>query len=188
MVVVRTWCFHCQGPGFNLCGRGTKILQSMWHDKKKKKILEGINCLLYSRIHYWWEVSHQTNPCFSLEIFSIFSQNDIFWNVSMVQRWGFYFPFGCPENLVGLFSWWDVLVWSLCWEAVLCCLTIFSSVSSVTLTNLVLVFPDWFCISPILPRLFKNSDFFFWVIFFSQMVNCIFNFSNHIFKNWKILL
>ena len=129
---------------------------------KKKKILEGINCLLYSRIHYWWEVSHQTNPCFSLEIFSIFSQNDIFWNVSMVQRWGFYFPLLLSWEFGGAFF----LVRCSSLKFVLgSCLMLFNNFPplflSVTLTNLMLVFPDWFCISPILSRLFKNSDFFF---------------------------
>ena len=39
---------------------------------------------------------------------------------------------------------------------------------SVTLTNPVLVFPDWFCISPILSHLFKNSDFFMSDFLFSD--------------------
>ena len=163
MVVVRTWCFHCQGPGFNLSGRGTKILESTWHDQKKKKFLRVLIVLPYSRIHYWWEVSHQTNPCFSLEIFSIFSQNDIFWNVSMVQRWGFYFPFCCPENLVGL-SFFLVRYSNLEFELG-SCLMLFNNFPplflSVTVTNHILVFPDWFFISPILSCLFKNSNFFF---------------------------
>ena len=29
-LVVRTWHFHCQGPG-SVPGRGTKILQVVWH-------------------------------------------------------------------------------------------------------------------------------------------------------------
>lgn len=37
--VVRTPCFHCQGPGLNP-GRGTKILQAVaWQRKKRKKKL-----------------------------------------------------------------------------------------------------------------------------------------------------
>ena len=34
--VIRTWHFHYCGPGSAL-GRGTKILQAMWHGQKKKK-------------------------------------------------------------------------------------------------------------------------------------------------------
>ena len=32
--VVRTWCFHCQGPGL-IFGWGTKIPQAIWHCQKK---------------------------------------------------------------------------------------------------------------------------------------------------------
>ena len=38
--VVRTWCFHCWGPG-SIPGQGTKILQAMWHGQKKKKSLDA---------------------------------------------------------------------------------------------------------------------------------------------------
>lgn len=30
---VKTWYFHCRGPGFE----GTRILQAQWHSQKKKK-------------------------------------------------------------------------------------------------------------------------------------------------------
>ena len=180
--------FTAKGQGSTSLVGELRSCKASGMTKKKKKFLRVLIVLLYSRIHYWWKVSHQTNPCFSLEIFSIFSQNDIFWNVSMVLRWGFYFPFCCPENLVGLFSWWDVLIWSLCWEAVLCCLTIF-----------LLCFFLWLllirCWSFQIGSVYHLSYLtylkiliFLWVIFFSQTVNCIFNFSNHIFKNGKILL
>ena len=38
--VVRTQCFHCWGPG-KIPGWGTKILQAMQHDQKKKKNVNG---------------------------------------------------------------------------------------------------------------------------------------------------
>ena len=34
--VVKTWCFHCSGPGSTL-GWGTKISQATWHGQKEKK-------------------------------------------------------------------------------------------------------------------------------------------------------
>ena len=33
--VVRTWCFHCQGPG-SIPGQGIKILQDMQHGQKNQ--------------------------------------------------------------------------------------------------------------------------------------------------------
>ena len=38
--MVRTLCFHFQGPGSNP-DWGTKILQAVQHSKKKKKEIEG---------------------------------------------------------------------------------------------------------------------------------------------------
>ena len=34
--VVRTWCFHCPGPG-SIPGQETKIPQAEWHCQKKKR-------------------------------------------------------------------------------------------------------------------------------------------------------
>ena len=34
--VVRTWCFHCQGPD-SIPGRGSKIPQAAWHGQNNKK-------------------------------------------------------------------------------------------------------------------------------------------------------
>ena len=34
--LVKTWCFHCSGPG-SILGWGTKISQAMWHGQKEKK-------------------------------------------------------------------------------------------------------------------------------------------------------
>ena len=34
--VVRTWCFHCGGPGL-IPGQGTKILQAEWHGPPPQK-------------------------------------------------------------------------------------------------------------------------------------------------------
>ena len=36
--VVRTWCFHCRGPG-SIPGWETEILQAVWHGQKKKEWL-----------------------------------------------------------------------------------------------------------------------------------------------------
>ena len=36
---VRTWCFHCHGPG-SIRDWGTKILQATWHSQKKKTTKE----------------------------------------------------------------------------------------------------------------------------------------------------
>ena len=47
--VVRTWHFHCCGPG-SIPGQGTKILQAMWHSWKKKKfILCYVNFILFKQ-------------------------------------------------------------------------------------------------------------------------------------------
>ena len=34
--VVRTWCFHCRGPG-SIPGQGTKIPQAAWHAPPTRK-------------------------------------------------------------------------------------------------------------------------------------------------------
>ena len=50
--VVRTWCFHCRGPGSSP-GQGTKISQAVcvawWKKLKKRK--KSNNTYIYTCIH-----------------------------------------------------------------------------------------------------------------------------------------
>ena len=50
--VVRTWCFHCHGPG-SIPSGGNKIWQAVQHGKKKKySILFDVYLTVVSRILY----------------------------------------------------------------------------------------------------------------------------------------
>ena len=49
--VIRTQCFHCQGPG-SIHSQGTKILQAAQHGQKVKKQILSEELLLFLRIFF----------------------------------------------------------------------------------------------------------------------------------------
>lgn len=180
--------FTAKGQGSTSVVRELRSCKACGMTKKKKFLRVLIVCYILESITDGKSVIKLTHVSLWRSLASLAKMTSF--EMSVWSRGeDFISPFCCPENLVGLFSWWDVLAWSLCWEAVLCCLTIFLLCFFLWL---LLIWCWSFQIGSVYHLSYlaylKILIFFFWVIFFSQTVNCVFNFSNHIFKNWKILL